>query len=156
MVKSGDRAPDFVLPDADMHLRSLADFRDRILVLYFYPRDDTPGCTLQANEFSDLLPRFSRLGARVVGVSQDDCFTHQAFRDKHGLKIMLLADVDGEACEGYGVLREREKNGVKHVGIMRSTFVIDRAQTVRFARYGVAPGRHAHEMLQVVKDLRSR
>lgn len=156
LVKAGDIAPDFMLPDADMQLRSLRDFEDKILVLYFYPRDDTPGCTLQATDFSEMVGRFSRAGARVVGVSQDDCFTHQAFRDRHGLKIMLLADVDGEACASYGVLQEKEKNGVKRVGIVRSTFVIDRLRIVRYARYGVSPGKHAHEMLAFARSLQGK
>jgi peroxiredoxin Q/BCP len=156
VVNMGDRAPDFTLPDADMQLHTLGDFGDRALVLYFYPKDDTPGCTLQATEFSEMVGRFRRAAARVVGVSQDDCFSHQAFRDKYGLKIMLLSDMDGEACSSYGVLQEKEKNGVKRVGIVRSTFVIDRSGTVCYARYGVSPGKHAREMLEFVRNLQAK
>ena len=153
MLKVGERAPAFSLPDTEMGLRALADFSDLTLVLYFYPKDDTPGCTLQATEFSEILAEFEKAGARVVGVSRDDCFSHQNFRDKHGLNVDLLADVDGEACTAYGVLQEKEKNGVKRLGIVRSTFVIDRDGVVRYARYGVSPGHHASEVLEVVRDL---
>lgn len=153
MLRVGDRAPDFLLPNADMEMQALSHFSDKILVLYFYPRDDTPGCTLQATEFSELIELFEEAGAQVVGVSQDDCFSHQAFRDKLGLKIPLLADVEGEACSSYGVLQEKARYGVKVLGIQRSTFVIDRDGIVRYARYGVSPGKHAREILEVVRSL---
>lgn len=154
MLKAGDRAPDFWLPNADMEMKALGDFLDKILVLYFYPKDDTPGCTLQATEFSELLDAFEELGARVIGISQDDCFSHQAFRDKFGLKIHLLADVECEACSSYDVLREKEKHGTKVLGILRSTFIIDQEGTVRYARYGVSPGKHAREILGLVRSLK--
>lgn len=153
MLKEGDKAPDFSLPNADMQIKSLTDFCDRNLVLYFYPKDDTPGCTLQATEFSELLSQFDEAGARVVGVSPDDCISHQDFRDKFGLEITLLADVDGEAGTSYGVLQEKEKNGVIRLAVERSTFVIDRGGIVRFARYGVSPGHHAEAMLELVRGL---
>lgn len=154
MLKAEDRAPDFCLPNADMEMKALADFSDKTLVLYFYPRDDTPGCTLQATEFSELLDLFDEAGAWVVGISQDDCFSHQAFRDKFGLKIHLLADVEGEACSSYGVLQEKEKHGVRVLGIVRSTFIIDRNGIIRHARYGVSPGKHAKEILELVRSLK--
>lgn len=153
MLRPGDRAPDFSIPDTDMQLRSLADFRDRLLVLFFYPQDDTPGSTLQVVGFSERVGRYRKAGARAVGVSRDDCFSHQGFRDKYGLKLTLLSDVDGEACRSYGVLQEKERGGVRRTGIVRSTFVIDRGGVIRHARYGVSPGRHAHEMLRVVREL---
>ena len=153
MLQEGDRAPDFSLPTADMEVRSLADFSGRALVLYFYPKDDTPGCTIQANEFTELLDQFEEAGAHVVGVSRDDCFSHQAFRDKYGLKITLLADVEGDACASYGVWQEKEKNGVKKMGVLRSTFLIDRSGTVRYAEYGVSPKDHAERMLELVRDV---
>lgn len=154
MLKAGDRAPEFWLPNADMEMKALKDFSDKILVLYFYPKDDTPGCTLQATEFSELLDAFEEAGAWVIGISQDDCFSHQAFRDKFGLKIHLLADVEGEACSSYGVLQEKEKHGIRVLTILRSTFIIDRQGIIRYARYGVSPGRHAQEMLELVLCLR--
>ncbi len=154
MLEAGDRAPDFWLPNADMEMKALTDFSDKTLVLYFYPKDDTPGCTLQATEFSELVDAFEEAGARVVGISRDDCFSHQAFRDKLGLKIHLLADVEGEACLSYGVLQEKEKHGTRVLGIVRSTFVVDRGGIIRYARYGVSPGKHAQEILEVVRSAR--
>ena len=154
MLKAGDPAPDFSLPNADMEMRALADFSGKNLVLYFYPKDDTPGCTLQATEFSELLDAFEEAEALVIGISQDDCFSHQAFRDKFGLKIHLLADVEAEACTSYGVLQEKEKHGIKVLGILRSTFIIDRHGIIRYARYGVSPGKHAQEILALVRSLR--
>jgi len=154
MLGPGDKAPNFTLPDADMQIRTLADFAGRLLVLYFYPKDDTPGCTLQATDFTELLDEYEATGAAVVGVSADDCFSHQAFRDKYGLKVMLLADVEKEACNSYGVYQEKEKNGVKAMGIVRSTFVVDPQGTVRFAEYGVAPKGHAGKVLEVLRGLR--
>jgi peroxiredoxin len=153
MLQEGDKAPDFSLPDADMEIRNLSDFAGRKVILYFYPKDDTPGCTMQATEFTDLLDDFDRAGAQVVGISRDDCFSHQAFRDKYGLKIMLLADVDGDACCSYGVWQEKEKNGVKKMGVVRSTFVIDQDGVVRYAQYNVSPKDHADQMLALVRDL---
>ena len=153
MLAPGDRAPNFSLPDTDMQLRTLADFAGSVLVLYFYPKDDTPGCTIQATDFTELLDEFEATGAAVVGVSGDDCFSHQAFRDKYGLKVALLADVEKEACNSYGVYQEKEKNGVKAMGIVRSTFVIDPRGTIRFAEYGVAPKGHAAKVLEIVRDL---
>ena len=153
MLRPGDQAPAFMLPDADMQIRTLAEFAGRMLVLYFYPKDDTPGCTIQATDFTELLDEFEAAGAAVVGVSADDCFSHQAFRDKYGLKVTLLADVEKEACNSYGVYQEKEKNGVKAMGIVRSTFVIDPQGAVRFVEYGVAPKDHATKVLEVLKGL---
>jgi peroxiredoxin len=154
MLRVGDRAPDFSLPDADMQLRSRSDFAGRHLVLYFYPKDDTPACTLQATDFSELAEAFEAEAAQVVGVSADDCFTHQAFRDRYGLKLILLADVDGEACKAYGVLQEREKNGLRRATLVRSTFIIDRSGTVRHVEYGVAPKGHAKHILDLLREIR--
>jgi len=152
MLRAGDKAPDFSLPDADMEYRSLADFDGKTVVMYFYPRDDTPGCTIQANEFTDLMDEFEEAGVQIVGVSGDDCFSHQAFREKYGLKITLLADVEREVCGNYGVIQEKEKDGVKKTGIVRSTFVIDPRGVIRFAEYGVAPKGHARSILNFINQ----
>jgi peroxiredoxin Q/BCP len=147
MLRVGDKAPDIALPDADMKLRTSADFAGQNLVLYFYPKDDTPGCTIQANEFNDLIDEFEQAGAQVIGVSGDNCFSHQAFREKYGLKLTLLADVEGELCNKYGVIQEKEKDGIRKTGIVRSTFVIDPDGTISYAEYGVAPKGHARQLL---------
>lgn len=133
---------------------NLEDFRGRrTVVLYFYPKDDTPGCTLEAIDFSELEESFDESQAVVLGISMDDCLSHGAFRDKHGLSIQLLADVDGEACRQYGVLHEKEVDGRKKLGILRSTFIIDREGMLRHALYGVSPRGHAAEILELVKGL---
>ena len=153
MLQPGTTAPDFSLPDADMEMRKLSKLRGRTVVLYFYPKDDTPGCTVEAIEFSDLEDEFTKLGATVIGISKDDCISHAAFRDKHGLAVDLLADVDGKVCEKYGVWQEKEKDGVKKMGIVRSTFVIDKEGIVRHALYGVSAKGHAADILNMIKEL---
>jgi peroxiredoxin Q/BCP len=155
MLQVGQAAPEFTLPDADMEMVSLSDFRDRKnVVLYFYPKDDTPGCTREAIDFSDLEDEFKELRTEVLGVSRDDCLSHGAFRDKHGLSVRLLSDADAEVCEQYGVLQEKEMEGVRRVGIARSTFIIDRHGTVRHALYGVKAAGHAQNVLELVRRLK--
>jgi peroxiredoxin Q/BCP/two-component system osmolarity sensor histidine kinase EnvZ len=154
MLKPGDKAPAFELPDADMRMVTSDNFIDiNHLVLYFYPRDDTTGCTIEALELSDLMEEFASLDTRVIGISRDNCVSHAAFRDKHGLTVSLLADIDGEVCCAYDVWREREKNGEKRMGILRSTFIIDKSGVVREAIYDVKPKGHAARVLELVKGL---
>lgn len=153
MPEIGSPAPSFKLPDADMEMVSLREFKGKSVILYFYPKDDTPGCTMQAIEFSDLEEEFTRLGAVVLGVSRDDCISHAAFRDKHGLAVRLLSDAEGAVCGKYGVWQDKEKDGVKKPGIVRSTFIIDRRGVLRHASYGVNPRGDAAEALRLVKTL---
>ena len=154
MLKAGDRAPDFSNPDADMNIVELSQFRGKTLVLFFYVRDDTPACTAEAIEFSELEDDFARLGATVLGVSRDDCIKHGEFRDKHGISVRLLADKEQETCEAYGVMQEKEVDGVKRNSVVRSTFIIDKQGVIRHALYGVSSRGHAAEVLQLVKDLK--
>lgn len=154
MLQTGQRAPDFELPDCEMDVVSLAQFRGASnVVLFFYPKDGTPSCIIEAIDFSELAERFAALDTMVFGVSLDDCLSHGSFRDKHGISVELLADPDGEVCQKYGVVQEREVEGRKRVGVVRSTFVIDRHGIVRHALYGVAPRGHAAEVLNLVKAL---
>jgi len=154
MLQAGQPAPGFELPDADMNLVSLENFRDRnTVVLYFYPHDDTPGCTIEAIDFSELDDEFSRLKTVILGVSMDDCLSHGAFRDKHGLSVQLLADTEGEVCNHYGVLQEKERDGLKKACIQRSTFIIDRRGKLQHVLYGVSPRGHAEEVLNLVKKV---
>lgn len=155
MLKAGQPAPEFDLPDADMNVVSLSSFLgSRNVVLYFYPKDDTPGCTLEAIDFSERQNDFLKHNAVVLGVSMDDCLSHGSFRDKHGLTVTLLADAEGEVCDKYGVLQEKEVNGKgRRRCIVRSTFVIDRGGVIRHALYGVTPRGHAAEVLNLVKEL---
>jgi peroxiredoxin Q/BCP len=154
MLQPGQPAPDFELPDADMNVVSLNDFRNRnAVVLYFYPHDGMPGCTMEAIDFSELDDEFAKLESVVVGVSMDDCETHGVFRDKHGLNVQLLADVEGEVCGRYGVLHEKELDGKKKMCIQRSTFIIDRKGRLQHVMYGVSARGHAAEVLDLVRSV---
>ncbi|MBZ0105103.1 MAG: peroxiredoxin [Sulfuricella denitrificans] len=153
MLETGQPAPSFCLPDSDMEMLGLEDFKGKNLILYFYPKDDTPGCTIQATEFSELEEDLAHQDTVVLGVSRDDCISHAAFRDKHGLSVRLLADTEGEMCEAYGVWQEKEKDGVKKMGIVRSTFIIDKQGVLRHALYGVSPRGHAAEAMRLVQNL---
>ena len=154
MLKQGDTAPGFSLPDADMKMINSADYiGKKHLVLYFYPKDDTTGCTIEAVELSDLMDDFHQLDTLVFGISRDNCVSHASFRDKHGLTVELLADTEGEACKAYGVWQEKEKYGEKRMGIVRSTFVIDKSGVVRQALYDVKPNGHAMQVLDLVKQV---
>jgi peroxiredoxin Q/BCP len=155
MLRTGQAAPEFTLPDADMEMVSLADFRGRShVVLYFYPKDDTPGCTREAIDFSDRENEFTELGTVVLGVSRDDCLSHGAFRDKHGLSVRLLSDADSEVCEKYAVLQEKEVEGTRRIAVSRSTFIIDRQGVLRHALYGVKATGHADDVLALVRQMK--
>lgn len=153
MLKVGQTAPDFILPDADMTMTDSASLAGNPYVIYFYPKDDTPGCTMEGLEFTELMSDFDDLGTAVIGVSKDTCVSHAAFRDKYGLNIRLLADVEGQLCDAYGVWQEREKNGEKKMGILRSTFIVDADGKIRHAMYDVKPKGHAEQVLEMVRAL---
>ena len=145
-VVEGSPAPDFTLHSDDRGSVTLSELKGRKVVLYFYPKDDTPGCTVQACGFRDALPRFTGVDAVVLGVSPDDVASHAAFRAKFGLTFPLLADTDREVSRLYGVLRERVVGGVSRTGIERSTFLIDEHGMVERVWRGVTAEGHM-EML---------
>ena len=152
---TGIEAPHFELPDSDMQTFSLASQQGKKnIVLYFYPKDDTPGCTMEANEFTALDDEFSRLDTIVIGISRDDCLSHASFRDKYGLSVLLLSDPDARICKRYGVMYEKEVEGQKKLSIKRSTFVIDRSGKLRHVMYGVQAHGHAQEILNLIKELK--
>ncbi len=154
MLENQQKAPLFSSPNQLNQLVNLSDYADKKnVVLYFYPKDDTPGCTIEANDFTQLAEEFGKYDTVVIGVSKDSCESHIDFINKFGLKIDLLADTSGELCESYGVWREREKNGVKSMAILRSTFIIDKKGTLIDVAYGVTPDGHAQEVLEKVKSL---
>ena len=154
MLQANQPAPAFTSPDQDNNQISLADFAGKQnVILYFYPKDDTPGCTIEANEFTALASEFAAADTVVLGVSKDDCASHQAFIGKFGLKVLLLADTTGTLCETYDTWQEKEKNGVKKMGIVRSTFLIDKNGMLVEVLYGVTVEGHAREMLEKVKNL---
>lgn len=154
MLQVNQAAPAFSAPNQLNEMVSLADFAGKKnVILYFYPKDDTPGCTIEANQFTELATDFASLDTVVIGVSKDNCASHQAFIDKYGLKVDLLADTSGEVCEAYGVWQEKEKNGEKKMGIVRSTFLINKQGILEEAQYGVNAEGHAHAMLDRVKQM---
>ncbi|MCG8037097.1 MAG: peroxiredoxin [Candidatus Thiodiazotropha taylori] len=154
MLNPGDQAPSFELPDSDMHIiRSDQFIGEQNLVIYFYPKDDTTGCTIEAVELSDLTDEFSELDTQVIGISRDNCVSHAAFRDKHGLTVQLLADTEGEVCKAYDVWREKEKNGEKRMGILRSTFIIDKQGIIHSALYDVKPKGHAAQVIDLIREI---
>lgn len=154
MLKEKQAAPEFQSLNQDNEPVQLSDFKNKkTVVLYFYPKDDTPGCTIEANQFTELASEFAKLNSVVIGVSKDSCASHQAFIDKYGLKVDLLADTTGELCERYGVWQEKEKKGEKKMGIVRSTFLINKDGILEEAIYGVSAEGHAQEMLEKVRRL---
>ncbi|MEA3405211.1 MAG: peroxiredoxin [Pseudomonadota bacterium] len=154
MLQAQQVAPVFTAVNQHDNAVSLADFKGtKNVLLYFYPKDDTPGCTIEANEFTALANEFAVADTIVLGVSKDDCGSHQAFIDKFNLKVDLLADTDGSLCEAYGVWQLKEKNGISKMGIVRSTFVINKDGILEEAIYKVAPEGHAQAMLERVQAL---
>ncbi len=154
MLQANTPAPDFASVNQHGQPVRLADYRGaKNVILYFYPKDDTPGCTVEANQFTALADEFAQRDTVVIGVSRDSCASHQAFIAKYGLGVDLLADVDGEVCALYGVWREKEKNGAKSMGIVRSTFLIDKAGRLAHVEYGVGADGHAAAMLEMARRL---
>lgn len=156
MLENQQPAPNFRAFDQNHQMVSLADYvGEKNVVLYFYPKDDTPGCTIEANDFTALAAEFAALDTVVIGVSKDTCQSHTDFIDKFGLKVDLLADTSGALCELYGVWREREKFGVKSMAILRSTFIIDKQGVLVDVGYGVNHEGHAEEVLEKVRQLQA-
>jgi peroxiredoxin len=154
MLQKQQQAPLFSSPNQLNQLVNLSDFAGKKnVVLYFYPKDDTPGCTIEANDFTRLTEEFSKYDTVVIGVSKDSCESHIDFINKFGLKVELLADTTGELCESYDVWREREKNGVKSMAILRSTFIINKEGILVEAAYGVNHEGHAEEVLEQIKNI---
>ena len=146
----GTRAPDFTLPNERSEPLHLADLRGKQVVLYFYPKDDTPGCTTQACGIRDVYGEFQKEGAVVLGVSPDDEKSHVKFRNKYDLPFTLLADIGHKVADLYGVWGEKKYAGKTYWGVFRSTFVIDEDGTVKSVMHNVKPDRHADDVLAVL------
>lgn len=154
MLKVGDTAPGFTLNDSYKTPVSLADFAgQKNVVLYFYPKDDTPGCTLEAQGFSDKHEEYSKLDTAVLGVSKDTESSHQRFCNKFGLHVTLLSDQDHQIIEAYGAWQPKKMFGREYMGIVRSTFLIDKAGVIRRVWPEVTPEGHELEVLEAIKAL---
>ena len=154
MLEKNQLAPDFTAPDQNNKLINLSEYRNnKNVVLYFYPKDDTPGCTIEARQFTEFADRFSELDTVIIGVSKDSCESHRAFIDKYGLNVILLADTTGEICESYAVWQEKEKNGEKKMGIVRSTFIINKDGVLQDVMYAVNADGHAREILEKIRKI---
>ncbi len=151
MVQAGKPAPEISLPDQNGKLVTLSKLKGSPVVLYFYPKDDTSGCTKEACAFRDAIADYEKLGARIVGVSPDGAESHTKFIKKHGLPFTLLADTDKKACEAYGVWKEKSMYGKKYMGVERTTFVIDAKGIVREVFPKVKVEGHSSAVLQAIK-----
>lgn len=152
-VQVGDKAPDFSLPTDGGGELKLKDLKGKTVVLYFYPKDMTPGCTTEAKDFRDLAKSFEKAGAVIVGASKDSPARHDKFIAKHDLNFQLVSDEDGTLCEAYGVWQLKKFMGREFMGIVRSTFVIDAKGVVRNVWSKVKVKAHAAEVLEAVKAL---
>jgi len=152
MVAEGDPAPDFELRSETGEAVTLSSFRGKPVVLYFYPKDDTPGCTKEACGFRDAYGEFEERGAVVLGVSPDDEASHARFKKKYSLPFTLLADPEHEAAEAYGAWREKKNYGKTYWGVHRSTFVIDADGTIVRTMYSVKPDGHPEQVLAALPE----
>lgn len=154
VLQTNQKAPAFNIPGQHDKPVSLADFAGKKnVVIYFYPKDDTPGCTIEANQFTALAGQFAELNTVVLGVSKDSCDSHRQFIRKYKLQVDLLADTDGKMCDAYGVWQEKTKDGLKRMGIVRSTFIIDKQGVLVDVEYGVSPEGHAQKVLEKISQL---
>ena len=151
MLDTGDRLPDLPLLLSSGETTRTADYLGRWLILYFYPKDNTPGCTTEGLDFNARLPQFEALGATVLGVSRDSVKSHRNFCDRQGFRFALVSDADESLCHAFGVIREKNMYGRKVLGIERSTFLIDPQGTVVHAWRGVRVPGHAQAVLDTLK-----
>ena len=147
MLKKGDTAPGFTLPDKDGKMVSLADFSGNKVVLYFYPKDNTPGCTRQACAFAENFTEFARLGITVIGISKDSVESHRKFAEKYQLPFILLADPELQAIRSYGVWQEKKLYGKVSMGVVRSTYLINEQGMIEKVMPKVKPDNNAAEIL---------
>ena len=150
MLEVGTKAPEFTLPDQNGEMHSLSDYRGQKVVLYFYPKDSTPGCTKQACNFGELLPQFREKGAVVIGVSKDSVASHKTFEEKYGLPFTLLSDVERTVIEAYDVWKEKKNYGKVSMGVVRTTYLIDEEGIIIKAVGNVKAAENPAQMLEMV------
>ena len=151
LLEAGAKAPGFTLPDREGNSVSLADFAGKKVVLYFYPRDNTPGCTRQACAFAGAFEEFKRLDAVVIGISKDSTASHKKFAEKYGLPFILLSDPELAAIQAYGVWQEKKLYGKVSMGVVRSTFIVDEHGVIEKVMPRVKPDTNAGEVLAYLK-----
>ncbi|CDE92248.1 thioredoxin-dependent thiol peroxidase [Acidaminococcus fermentans] len=151
MLEIGTAAPDFTLPDQNGDMHSLSDYRGQKVILYFYPRDNTPGCTKQACAFGELYPQFREKGAVVLGVSKDSVASHKKFQDKYGLPFTLLSDTEKNVLQAYDVWKEKKLYGKVSMGVVRSTYLIDEQGIIVKAMGKVKPAENPAQMLEALE-----
>jgi peroxiredoxin Q/BCP len=153
VIKISQKAPDFCLPNQDSEEICLRDFAGSWVVLYFYPKDNTPGCTTEALDFTQNLDKFTKLGATIIGVSPDSVKRHQNFIEKKGLEVMLLSDEDKKVANAYDVWQLKKSYGREYMGIVRSTFLIDPDGNIAYEWRNVRVKGHAQKVLEKLKEL---
>jgi peroxiredoxin Q/BCP len=152
-LEENSAAPNIELALDDGKIVNLKEFSGKNLVLYFYPKDDTPGCTIEAKDFAALMPKFTKLNTVIIGISKDNATSHKKFKDKYCLPFPLASDLDGKVCEAYGVWVEKSMYGKKYMGIQRSTFIIDQKGSIKKIWRNVSVTNHAQEVLETIENL---
>ena len=152
MLEAGMKAPEFALPDQNGKVHTLEEYKGKKVILYFYPRDNTPGCTKQACGFGELYPEFSEKGAVVLGVSKDSVASHKKFEEKQGLTFTILSDPELEVIKAYDVWKEKKNYGKVSMGVVRSTFVIDENGVIEKVFEKVKPDTNAQEILEYLDE----
>ena len=153
MIKENIKAPIFKLPSTSKNIYSLKDSVGKYIVIYFYPKDDTPGCTLETNDFNNLLPNFKKLNCEILGISKDNLKSHDKFREKYKIKFNLLADEDLEVLKKYKVWGKKKFMGREFMGIIRTTFLLDKKGKIIKIWENVKVKDHAKEVLETLKDI---
>ncbi len=153
MLEAGTKAPDFSLPDQNGKMHSLEEYRGKKVILYFYPRDNTPGCTKQACNFGELYPQFLEKGAVVIGVSKDSVASHKKFEEKYGLPFTLLSDPELSCIQGYDVWKEKKNYGKVSMGVVRTTYLIDEEGIIIKAFGKVKAAENPAQMLECIGEL---
>jgi peroxiredoxin Q/BCP len=154
-VISGQSAPNFSLPDEGGHLHNLADYQGNFVILYFYPKDNTAGCSKEAQQFAEVYAAITACGGKIIGISRDSQSSHEKFKTKYSLPFTLLSDVDSTVCNLYEVIKEKNMYGGKTMGIERSTFIIDQEGTIRDIYRKVKIDGHAAQIVESLKKISS-